>query len=51
MFFLDLLIRPAARSIKLHNHGWGTLDAHLVDAVLITVERIDASVATKSKSV
>ena len=41
----DLLVRPAPRAIELRDDGDGLLDAHLVDAILVAVQRELATVA------
>ena len=45
MFLQDLLIRPAPRPVELGNQWLCVLNANLIDAVLIAVQRQQARVA------
>jgi hypothetical protein len=43
-----LLIRPAARPVNFHHHGFRIFDADLVDTVFITVKGQEAPVTKQS---
>jgi hypothetical protein len=44
VLFVDCVVRPTIRTVELHDEGCGTFDAHLVDTVLVTVERKNAAI-------
>ena len=44
MLFQDLLVAPAAGTVELGDHGFVVLDADLVNAVLVAVQRQQAAV-------
>ena len=48
MLLVDLFIAPAPGAVKLGYQGLGVLDAHLVNAVLVAVERQQAAVAQQA---
>ncbi len=48
MLFEDRVVTPALRSIELGHDGFVVLNANLVDAVFVTVQREESTVARKS---
>ena len=50
VLFADCRIAPAVRAIELGDQRRFVLDAHLIDAVLVAVERQDAGVAEVAKA-
>ncbi|MCY1512112.1 hypothetical protein D9M68_465600 [compost metagenome] len=50
VFLTDRRVAPALRAIELGDQRLGVFDAHLVDAVLVAVQREDACVAEKAEA-
>ena len=48
MFFLDCRVAPASRPIEFRDDRVAVFDTDLVNAVFVTVQREEASVATKT---
>src|SRR5690606_17078246 len=44
VLLLDRRIAPAIRAIELHDERYALLDSHLIDTILVTVQREDAPV-------
>ena len=48
VLFLNLLPRPALGAIKFHDHRLGILNADLVHAVLVAIQREQAQIAPQT---
>ena len=50
MILEDLRVAPALRAVELDHHAAAILQVHLVDAVLVAVQREQAPVAAQSRA-